>query len=197
MSTEQAVAFLIFATVAAITPGPSNAMLTVTGAAVGIARGFPCLFGVASGMAAMMFLAACGLGAVVAGAPALLTALKVAGATFLLWLAWKIGSAPPGDLGAQGRPVSFLEAFGFQWLNPKSWLVSTSAAGTYLQAQAHVLVQGAWIAGLFFVVALATGFVWLGFGTAVRRLLASRRLQRAFNVTMGVLLAASVLLFLR
>jgi len=195
VSIEQAVAFLAFATVAAITPGPSNTMLTATGAAVGLTRGLRCLVGVASGMAAMMFAAACGLGAIVLGYPTLLMAFKAAGVVFLLWLAWKIASAPVGELSAGGRPVSFVEAFAFQWLNPKSWLVSTSAAGTYLQADMHVVAQGAWIAGLFFVVALTCGFVWLAFGVGMRRLLASPRRQRAFNIVMGALLAASVLLF--
>ena len=49
MTTEQAVAFLIFAVVAAVTPGPSNVMVTTAGANAGILRGLPCLFGVTTG----------------------------------------------------------------------------------------------------------------------------------------------------
>ena len=46
MTSEQAVAFLLFAVVAAGTPGPSNLLLTATGANVGVLRGVPCLLGV-------------------------------------------------------------------------------------------------------------------------------------------------------
>jgi len=195
MSAEQALAFVVFATVAAITPGPSNVMLTVTGAMAGILRGLPCLLGVGTGMALMMFVVAFGLGALVLGHPALVTVLKWCGATFLLWLAWKIAAAPPSDTQDGGRPVGFLGAFAFQWLNPKSWLVSLSASGTYLEADAGVLIQALSIAGLFFAVALACGFVWLAFGLAVRRILSSPGSQRTFNVTMGALLALSIVLF--
>ena len=49
MTAEQAIAFFLFAFVAAITPGPSNLILTSTGASVGVLRGLPSLFGVAGG----------------------------------------------------------------------------------------------------------------------------------------------------
>ena len=39
MTAEQALAFLVFATVAAVTPGPSNMLLTAVGAARGVLRG--------------------------------------------------------------------------------------------------------------------------------------------------------------
>jgi threonine/homoserine/homoserine lactone efflux protein len=196
MSAEQALAFVVFASVAAITPGPSNVMLTVTGALVGVARGIPCLLGVASGMALMMFVVAFGLGAIVVAHPLLLMAAKWSGAAFLLWLAWKIANAPHGTSPGQGQDaIGFAGAFAFQWLNPKSWLVSISASGTYLRPDAPALVQAGWIAGLFFLVAIACGFAWLAFGTAMRSLLGSPRLQKAFNWGMAALLAASVLLF--
>lgn len=95
----------------------------------------------------------------------------------------------------EGRPVGFFEAFVFQRLNPKAWLVSTSASATYLQAGGGALIQALWIAGLFFIVALLCGLVWLGFGVGVRGLLKSPKRQRAFNVAMGVLLGSSVVLF--
>jgi threonine/homoserine/homoserine lactone efflux protein len=196
MSPEQAFAFMVFAAVAAITPGPSNVMLTVTGALVGVARGLPCLLGVASGMALMMFVVAFGVGAIVVAHPLVLIAAKWSGAAFLLWLAWKIANAPPGSASGEGEnAIGFAGAFAFQWLNPKSWLVSISASGTYLRPDGPALIQAAWIAGLFFLVAIASGFAWLAFGTAMRRLLKSPRLQKAFNWGMAALLAASVLLF--
>jgi threonine/homoserine/homoserine lactone efflux protein len=195
MTAEQALAFLVFSTVAAITPGPSNVMLTATGAMAGVLRGLPCLLGVASGMALMMFLVAFGLGAIVLGHPPLVAALKWCGAAFLLWLSWRIATAAPSGTPDEGRPVGFVGAFAFQWLNPKSWLVSTSASGTYLQADGAASGQALWFAGLFFAVALVCGFAWLALGVAMRGLLNAPRRRRAFNVSMGVLLACSVVLF--
>lgn len=196
MNTEQAAAFLLFAVVAAVTPGPSNVMLTTAGANAGVWRGLPCLFGVTAGMGLMMFLVPLGLGSAVLSYPLVLRGLHWAGAAFLLWLAWKIAtSSSLDDTVGRGDPVGFVGAAVFQWVNPKSWLVTASAAGTFLHADAGPpLGQAAALGGLFVIAALPACFVWLAFGAGVHRVLKSPGRLRAFNVTMGVLLALSIVL---
>jgi threonine/homoserine/homoserine lactone efflux protein len=199
MNTEQAVAFLVFAIVAAVTPGPSNVMLTTAGANAGVWRGLRCLLGVTAGMGLMMFLVPLGLGSVVLSYPLVLRLLHWAGAAFLLWLAWKIASSSSlDDTVGRGDPVGFVGGAVFQWVNPKSWLVTASAAGTFLHADAgQPLVQAAALGGLFVIAALPACFVWLAFGAGVHRVLKSPGRLRVFNVAMGVLLALSVLLIVR
>src|SRR5712664_3547912 len=119
MSVEQAVAFLVFAVVAAVTPGPSNIMVTAAGANAGILRGLPCLFGVTTGMGLMMFLVPLGLGSLVLAYPLALRALNWGGAAFLLWLAWKIATSTRLESTPEQRPVGYLKAAAFQWVNPK------------------------------------------------------------------------------
>jgi threonine/homoserine/homoserine lactone efflux protein len=195
VSSEQALAFFVFAVVAAGTPGPSNALLTATGASVGVTRGIPALLGVAAGMAALMFVVAFGLGALLVQTPFVLTALKVGGAAVLCWLAWKIATSPrPG--GASGaRPIGFFGAAGFQWINPKSWLVCASAAATFLDPKAgNPLEQAAGLGVTFVLACLPSCFPWLAFGAVLHRVLRSDRAWRIFSGAMGLLLAASVLL---
>ncbi len=156
--------------VAAVTPGPSNIMVTAAGANAGLLRGLPCLFGVATGMGLMMFLVPLGLGSVVLGHPLALKALNWGGAAFLLWLSWKIATSTRLESTTEQQPVGYLKAAAFQWINPKSWLV------------------------LFFLAALPSCFVWLAFGATIQRILRSPRRLRVFNVTMGVLLAVSIVL---
>jgi threonine/homoserine/homoserine lactone efflux protein len=189
---ENPQAFLVFAFVAAVTPGPSNVMLTAAGAQAGIRRGLPCLLGVSAGMGAMMALVALGLGSLIVASAFVAGALKACGAAFLLWLAWKIASAESAPPGGTVRSVGFVGAALFQWMNPKSWLVATSAAGTYLDPLAPPLVQALVIGALFVAAALPSGFLWLAAGVALQRGLRSPRARRAFNVAMGLLLAASV-----
>jgi threonine/homoserine/homoserine lactone efflux protein len=196
VTTEQALAFILFAVVAAITPGPSNIILASTGASVGVRRGLPCLFGVAIGMGLMLFLVALGLGSVVHGHPIVRTALKWGGIGLLLWLSWKIATAGRGDAGAAKAGIGFWEAAALQWVNPKSWLVSASAVGTYLRADAGPLVQSLSFGVLFLLAALPSCFVWLAFGATVQRVLQTERAARGFNVVMGLLLAGSVVLFI-
>jgi len=77
MTAKQTLAFVLFAIVAAITPGPSNIILTSTGAHVGVLRGLPCLFGVAIGMGLMMFIVAFGLGSLVLENTVILQGLRL------------------------------------------------------------------------------------------------------------------------
>lgn len=192
---EQVVAFLLFAVVAAITPGPSNLMLTATGANAGVLKGLPCLLGVTTGMALMMFLVPLGLGSLVLEHPLVLRALNWAGAAFLLWLAWRIATSSRVDSISRGKPVGYLGAAVFQWVNPKSWLVSASAAGTFLSAEAgSPLAQSAFLGGLFVLAALPSCFLWLAFGATVQQVLDSRRRLRIFNIVMAALLALSIAL---
>src|SRR5438552_15007789 len=136
MTIEHAIAFLVFSVAAAGTPGPSNALLTATGANVGVWRGLPTLFGVGAGMGLMMFVVAFGLGSVILGNPMVLTVVKWCGAAVLLWLAWKIATAHGGSSATGGEPVGFFGAAAFQWVNPKSWLICASAAATFLDQRA-------------------------------------------------------------
>ena len=199
MTTEQVAAFLLFAVVAALTPGPSNIMLTAAGAHAGVLKGLPCLFGVATGMGLMMFLVPLGLGSLVLKHALLLKALNWGGAAVLLWQSWKIAISPSRIEAIPGRnPVGYVGAALFQWVNPKSWLVSVSAASTFLSGEAgSPILQAAALGGLFLLAALPTCFLWLAFGAAIQHVLHERRRLRIFNIVMGALLALSIGLIVR
>jgi threonine/homoserine/homoserine lactone efflux protein len=195
MTLAQTLPFLIFSLVAAITPGPSNVMITATGSAAGIVRGLPCVAGSAAGMASLMFTAALGLGQLILGHPEILRVMNWCGAAFLLWLAWKIAKAGRAAEAGATEPVGFFGAAFFQWVNPKGWLVAVGAAGTYLQPDAgSQLLQAVVFAVLFFLTALPSGFVWLVLGASMQGWLRNERSARIFNGVMALALAASVLM---
>ena len=197
MTAGQVINFLLFAVVAAITPGPSNLILTSTGANAGLLRGLPCLAGVVFGMGLMMFLVAFGLGNVVLASPWLILVLKWGGIGFLLWLAWKIATAGRSDVTTEKRPLGFWGAAAFQWINPKSWLVSVSAVSVYMHpAAGTAFSQAVGFSLLFMLAALPSCFIWLAFGASIQRFLNTKRTARIFNIAMGVVLAGAVLLFI-
>ena len=152
-------------------------MLTAAGAQAGVVRGLPCLLGVTTGMGVMMFIVPLGLGTLVLRHPVILTALHWGGAAVLLWLSWKIATSTSRvDSAPKQDPVGYMGAAIFQWVNPKSWLVTASAAGTFLRADAgHPVAQAAWLGALFVLAALPSCFVWLAFGAAVQHVLHDRR----------------------
>lgn len=192
MTAEHVLALVAFSVAAAGTPGPSNTLLTATGANVGVVRGLPALLGVAAGMGLMMFVVAFGLGAVILQNASVLITVKWIGAAVLCWFGWKIATARGSGVGHTARPVGFFGAAGFQWINPKSWLVCASAAAMFLSdSGGPTYVQAAVIAAIFVLVALPSCLPWLAFGAVLQRVLRSDRALRAFNVIMGALLAGS------
>lgn len=198
MPPDRWMAFLIFSLVAAITPGPSNVMVTATGSAVGFRRGLPCALGAACGMGLLLAAASLGLGQFVLAEPLLVKIMNGCGAAFLLWLAWRTLRAPPLSAPEGLEPVGFAGAALFQWANPKGWLVAVGAAGAFAQGESadplvHALASGM----LFFLAALPSGLLWLGLGAAMHRLLRDERKARIFNGLMAAALAASVALILR
>jgi threonine/homoserine/homoserine lactone efflux protein len=199
MTTERAVAFLLFALVAAITPGPSNVMLTATGAQVGVVRGLPCLLGQTTGMGLLLLFVLSGLGSLVLAHPAVLRGLHWSGAAVLFWLSWKIATASSGAGAVTGgRPLGYFDAALFQWVNPKAWLVGASAAGTFLTPGAgSAAAQAGSLAALFVLAALPSCFIWLAFGAGMQHVLHNPMRARVFNIGMGALLAASILVILR
>jgi len=192
MSTELLWALLLFVVVTSFTPGPNNAMLMTTGLNFGFRRGQPHLWGVALGFAVMVLAVGLGLGAVFQAFPLAYTVLKYAGAAYLLYLAWQIATAGELKEGeARGRPITFLEAAGFQWLNPKGWVMAVGAVSTYAGV-APFPFNMALIASLCGVVGVLSSVAWLGFGTALKRLLTSPAAVRTVNITMALLLVASL-----
>ena len=185
-------ALLLFVVVTLFTPGPNNAMLMTTGLNFGFRRGQPHLWGVALGFAVMVLAVGLGLGAVFQVYPVAYIALKYAGAAYLLYLAWQIATAGELQEGeAGGRPIGFMEAAAFQWLNPKGWVMAVGAVSTYAVV-APFPFNMLLIAFLFGSLGILSSATWLGFGTGLKRLLTSPAAVRAVNIAMALLLVASL-----
>lgn len=198
MSIDLLLALAGFAFVSSVTPGPNNLMLMASGANFGLRRTLPHMLGVALGFALMLVLLGLGLAQAFAAAPAARTALKVFAVIYLLWLAWKIGTAAPAAPDAPetaGRPLTFLQAAGFQWVNPKAWAMAMTAMTVYAPeaSVAAVLV----VAGVFALVNLPSVSAWALLGQQLRRCLAHPRRLRLFNATMAGLLVATLWPILR
>ncbi len=188
------IAFVTFAAVVAGTPGPGNALLTAIGARVGVRQGLTSLLGQVTGMGTMLFAIALGVGNLLLAHPLALQILKWGGAAVLCWMAWRIATAGHAE-GAANATAGFLGMAAFQWINPKGWLISVAAVGTFLDRSAgSTLAQAAILAILFTLVALPSCLPWLAFGAALQRFLRTPRDRRILNGAMAALLAASTIL---
>lgn len=186
-----------FLWVAAITPGPNNMLLTASGANFGFLRSLWLLIGIMIGMQVMLLMVAFGIGGLILLYPSLHLVLKIGGSAYLLWLAWKIATAKYEKLDtetAPAAPMPFWQGGLLQLINPKAWLMALGAVASFSLAgdayRGSVIAISAGMA----LVNVVSGVIWLGFGSLIGRILRSRRAWTIFNVFMGILTAACVLL---
>jgi threonine/homoserine/homoserine lactone efflux protein len=192
MNADLLLALIAFAFVTSITPGPNNIMLMTSGANFGFRRTIPHMAGVALGFVFLASAVGLGLVGLFDAWPASHAVLKAASLGYLLWLAWKFANAaPPEGRATTGRPMTFLQAAAFQWVNPKAWAMALTAVTAY--APGHGPAAVLTVAAVFGAVNLPSVGTWVVAGQAMRRLLDTPSRLRAFNWTMAVLLVASAL----
>ena len=193
MKPETLLALSIFAFVTSVTPGPHNMMLLASGVNFGIRRTVPHMLGIAAGFTAMLLVVGLGLGALVTAVPAVLVVLKVASAAYMLWLAWRLATSGSFGTGTgPARPMTFVEAAGFQWINPKAWAMALTATSVYTQPDAFYL-SVVIVALVFGAINLPSVGVWAAFGVGLRGFLAVPARLRVFNVAMAVSVVPFVL----
>lgn len=193
MTAELLIAFVAFAFVTSVTPGPNNMMLLASGVNFGLRRSLPHMLGISLGFMLLVMCVGLGLGQLFEQVPMLYSVLRYLGAAYLLYLAWKIAnsSAPDSQVGERGKPFSFLQAAAFQWVNPKAWVMAIGAITTYTP-QENFLVNVLLIAALFALVNCPSVGLWTVAGSLLRNWLKNPRVLRGFNIGMALLLVASL-----
>ncbi|KAA0013824.1 LysE family translocator [Billgrantia pellis] len=181
-----------------ITPGPNNVMLTASGANYGFLRTLPHIFGIMGGCFLLFAGIALGLGLIFERYPAVQMTLRVLGSAYLLYLAWKIATAPPPDLRhrGEGRPLNFWQAAAFQFANPKAWVMGLALMAGFLPEGGDTMINALLLAGFAELVGFPCVALWAGFGMAISRWLHTPRAWRIFNGVMGGLTAACVIFIL-
>lgn len=192
LSPQLLAALSLFAFVSSITPGPNNTMLMASGANFGFRATVPHLAGVAIGFGVMVVAVGLGLGRLFEAFPRLHDVLAVLGAAYMIWLAWKIATAKGiGGGVAAGRPQTFWQAAAFQWVNPKAWAMALGAVTTYAPRE-HYNFNVLLVSLVFMSVNAPCVATWTGFGVGLRRFLDRPAVLRGFNLTMALLLLASL-----
>ena len=191
MTPELLLAFVLFCFATAGTPGPNNMLLLASGANFGLRRTAWHILGISAGLGFMVLAMGFGLGGVFRAYPVLHEILRWVGAAYMLWLAWKIGGSRTVSDRDLAKPMSFLQAAAFQWVNPKAWAMSLSAVTTYAPEGSGWMIVPL-LAGTFMLVGVPCSTAWAGFGQGLRPFLDKPKVLRAFNVTMALLLVVSL-----
>jgi len=186
-------AFVAAAAVMVLIPGPT--ILLVVGQALGggTRSALPLAAGVALGDLTAMTLSLAGLGAVLAASATAFTALKWAGAAYLVWLGVKMWRAPVMAEAAPPLPPgrAMREAYVVTALNPKGIVFFIAFVPQFMDPARPFAVQAAILVATFVTLAAlnAAGYALL----AARLSGAMRRpgLRRALNRMGGALLVAA------
>ena len=188
-------AFVAAAIPGFFTPGPNNLMLMASSAKFGFRRTIPHGLGVAIGFALMIVLVGLGLGEVFALFPWLELVLKILAAINLLYLAWTLLGLKIKDQGAGERPLSFLQAAGFQWINPKAWALAVSFVAMVVGSGPERYWGIAIVGVVSLVLGLASTPAWMVFGERLEKFLKRSGGERYLGIVMAVLVVLSVVLF--
>lgn len=193
MSHELVIALVVFATAALFTPGPNNIMLMTSGLNYGFQRTLPHLAGVSIGFTLLVAITGFGLGAFFAAYPVLHTALKYAGAAYLVYLAARIAMSHPAQVrqDAEGRPMTFVGAVLFQWVNIKGWITAISAVTAYTAIAPYPL-NIIILSGVMLIVEFGAALAWVTLGTSLQAVIREPVAVRTFNIVMALLLLASL-----
>jgi threonine/homoserine/homoserine lactone efflux protein len=190
-------ALILFCFVSGATPGPNNMMLMSSGVNFGFRRTLPHLLGVVLGFSLMIVLMGAGLDAIFTRFPHLMSFMRWAGAAYMLWLAWRIANSGPIRQGEErGRPLGFVGAAAFQWINPKAWAIAISALTAY-SVNDDYAISVVTVALGYLAIGIPSSGAWVLFGAAMRKALSDPRRVRPFNLTMAALLVASIVPVLR
>lgn len=176
------------------TPGPNNVLLASSGANFGYRRALPLILGIQAGGALLTLLTCLGLGSLFAAFPVLHQILRVTGALYLIWLAWKLSTL---SVAEAGQPMTMLQAVLFQAINPKSWVKAITLASVFMPAGLSVPLGALLVTLTAVIVGLPVSSTWALFGVAIRRFLQDPLKRRLFNLSMGGTLVLLAISFLR
>ena len=184
----------LFAVTMTVTPGPNNVMLLTSSLNFGPRRTLPHALGIIVGVPFMLLSIGLGLGQIFLSYPLLHQIIKVVGALYLLYLAWKMAIAPARNPTSHAAsPMTFIQAALFQWVNPKAWVMVIGAVSTFTSVGEAVFVELGILMIAFLLAAMISTSTWICCGAVLNRLLNNSQQRRWFNGLMALVLVATVL----
>jgi threonine/homoserine/homoserine lactone efflux protein len=166
-------------------PGPSTMSITAAGAAFGLRRSLGYLAGLVMGTTTVLMAVALGLLALLLSLPWLAPGLIAASGIYILYLAFRIATAPP--LSRQARPAaapSLAGGFLLAIANPKAYAaIAAVFAGARLDPVPTILVLCLMI--------ILIHLLWLLAGASLSRTLHDPRRGRIANILFAAILVAT------
>ena len=124
------------------------------------------------------------------------TTIKILGSIYLLYMAYKLSFAgQTKDKKIDPKPVTFLNTFWFQFVNPKSIIVGLTSISLFIDTQNNYLRDSIVVTTVYFFMAMGSITTWCLIGKYLRKFATSEKFIRNFNYLMSFLLIVCVIMF--
>lgn len=195
MSLEIWLAFTLASAVLLAIPGPTVMLVVSYALGRGRSSGWATVPGVALGDLTAMTVSLLGAGAVLAASATLFTALKVAGAIYLVWLGVRLWRASPSLPDTTEAPAvrhgfagMFSNAFVVTVLNPKGIIFFVAFVPQFVDPTRPVIAQFAILEATFVTLAALNVIIWAYLAGELRTRFAKPGTLRVLNRLGGVFL---------
>jgi len=185
----------LFMFVTSCSPGPNNIVASHSGFNHGVKKTIPLMFGVIFGFTTMITIVNFGLINVFELYPVIQKILILTGSIFLIYLAYKISFSITKTQEKSLNPVSFLETFMYQFLNPKGVIVAIISVSTYVESGGNFLNYSLWVITVAFVFAIISIIFWVLIGKFMRKFATNDKFIKLFNYVMSLLLLSCIATF--
>ncbi|ATG36735.1 Putative threonine efflux protein [Phaeobacter piscinae] len=195
MTLDMVLALLLFLFPLAYSPGPGNLFFAANGARFGFRATLPATTGYHIATAAVTLLIGSGALAAQAVAQEAFTWLKMAGAGYVLWIAWGLWRAGGLQAELQARPARFRDGVVLLLLNPKAYVIITVMFSQFLTPPGTVSLGRDALAPVLAITLIFTLnnlvafsiWTWIGDGLARQfsRDLRARQLNRGFALLLA------------
>ena len=178
-------------------PGPATISLAGVGTGFGFRNGLQYLIGIVLGTIGVLILVATGITTLVLAIPTFVTVLTTIAVAYILYLAWKIATAPilATDVTTSIAP-SLASGFVLAIANPKAFAAIGAVYTSQTLINNNLIADSALKISALTVVIVVVNTAWLLFGSFFSRLLHHRILGRVANLAFAVMLLVSVALAL-
>lgn len=168
-------------------------MLMVSGSKYGYKKSIMFIVGVVIGMNSQILFFSLGFGSLFTKYPVIQNYIKIPGIIYILFLAYKLGFSSNSKKNESdlNKPLTFIEGFIFQYLNPKAYLFTLTVTSIYSQGGENFISSIVFILTILSLIAPFSVSMWAGFGTAISKITLGKNSGR-INKILGIITATSV-----
>jgi threonine/homoserine/homoserine lactone efflux protein len=192
---SQITPLVLFAIAASFSPGPNNIVTSYTSFNFGFKKTIPTMLGVVLGWMTLVIFLQMGSGVIFKQFEELQIIIKIFGSIYLLYMAYKLSSSRTISGKSTAKPITFINTFFFQFINPKAIIYALLAISMFVDVQDNYLRDSLTLTAVFFIGAIGSQLTWCLIGKYLRKFATSKKFIKNFNYSMSFLLIVCVIMF--